>query len=163
MAGPYPGAISPITADAKLRALLDEGIDYFVDLTEENEGRMFGRPLVPYSTHVEELASERGITVIHRRFPIEDMEVPETKQMIAILDDIDAARTAGHCLFVHCLGGVGRTGTVIGCWLARHGIAHGQEVLETIALLRNFQRGRDLDSPQTGQQCDMVRRWVGGL
>jgi hypothetical protein len=162
MAGPYPAAVSFQVADRKLRALLDAGIDYFIDLTEADEGRMFGRPLIPYQSQLEEIAGENGIPFVHRRFPTEDMEVPDERQMITILDDIDAARSSGHHVYVHCLGGVGRTGTVIGCWLARHGVAVGDEALEAIALLRDYQPGRDLHSPQTSQQCDMVRGWTAG-
>ncbi|MFZ1729788.1 MAG: dual specificity protein phosphatase family protein [Bacteroidota bacterium] len=162
LAGLYPGDLSVASADTKLRALLDAGIDYFIDLTEENEGRMFGRPLVPYKNHLEELASERGIDVIHQRWPIVDMGIPEKAQMSAILDDIDRARAQGRRVYVHCLGGVGRTGTVIGCWLARHDVAVGQMALEAIALLRKHRPGRDMDSPQTRQQCSMVREWEVG-
>jgi len=35
--------------------------------------------------------------------------------MHEILDTIDAALSAKRIVYVHCWGGVGRTGTVIGC------------------------------------------------
>ncbi|MBA3406233.1 MAG: dual specificity protein phosphatase family protein [Gemmatimonadaceae bacterium] len=28
---------------------------------------------------------------------------------------------SGHSIYVHCWGGVGRTGTVVGCYIVRHG------------------------------------------
>ncbi len=87
------------------------------------------------------------------------MGVPDSAQMAAILNDIDRAQNENRCVYVHCLGGVGRTGTVVGCWLARHGIAVGEDALHTIKLLRNYVEGRDLASPQTREQCTMVRHW----
>lgn len=163
MAGPYPGALSPAIADTKLRALLAAGIDYFIDLTEVGEGRHFGRPLVPYREHLMELVAESGLAAEHCRWPIPDMDIPDDEQMIAILDDIDQARGKGHHIYVHCLGGVGRTGTVVGCWLARHGIAQGEEAIGSIARLRNYVPGRDMNSPQTKEQFAMVRRWEQGM
>lgn len=41
-AGGYPGALNPDEAERKLTALLEAGIDHFIDLTAEGE-------LVPYS------------------------------------------------------------------------------------------------------------------
>ena len=52
--------------------------------------------------------------------------------MSDILDAIDAALRDGKTVYVHCWGGVGRTGTVIGCWLVRHGKT-GDEALSQIA------------------------------
>ena len=40
--------------------------------------------------------------------------------MLAVLDAIDIALCEGHGVYIHCWGGVGRTGTVVGCWLKRH-------------------------------------------
>lgn len=33
------------------------------------------------------------------------------------------ALAAGQTVYVHCYGGIGRTGTVVGCWLVRHGLS----------------------------------------
>ena len=41
----------------------------------------------------------------------------------AIMDAIDGHIATGRTVYVHCRGGVGRTGTVIGCWLVRQGYA----------------------------------------
>ena len=46
-----------------------------------------------------------------------------------ILDEIDGAILNGKTVYVHCLGGIGRTGTVVGCYLVRHGIAAGGKAL----------------------------------
>ena len=80
--------------------------------------------------------------------------------MMAILDDIDETRTASETVYVHCWGGVGRTGTVIGCWLVRHGLDEGDPI-DRIAFLRqalpNARR-----SPETDAQISLVRAWRAG-
>ena len=36
--------------------------------------------------------------------------------MVAILDSLDTAIADEHTIYLHCWGGIGRTGTVVGCW-----------------------------------------------
>jgi hypothetical protein len=56
----------------------------------------------------------------------------------------------------------GRTGTVVGCFLARHGIAHGKKALAMISRLRlNDPRAHE-PSPDTPVQRDMVASWKEG-
>jgi hypothetical protein len=54
--------------------------------------------------------------------------------MTAILDRIDCALEQGHTVYVHCWGGRGRTGTVVGCHFVRRG-ATGQDALLRLAEL----------------------------
>lgn len=123
LAGEYPINLDEKTALEKLRRLNESGVTAFIDLTEANEPAR-GIPLRPYS-HLLDAAS-------HRRFPIYDGSVPDSSaQMAAILNAIDHRISAGATVYVHCWGGVGRTGTVVGCWLARHGYA-GQPALDKL-------------------------------
>ena len=154
LAGEYPGAKDAAAALPRLAAHLDCGVTCFLDLTEEGE-------LVPYETELRSLAAARGGTVEYRRFPVRDVSVPRSKRdMTAILDAIDAALAAGHCVYVHCWGGVGRTGTVIGCHLVRQGLT-GEEALQTLAAHWSgvAKVGRKPRSPETAQQCNYVLRW----
>jgi protein-tyrosine phosphatase len=48
-----------------------------------------------------------------RKWPESSAYVAEL--MTTILDAIDESMTAGKPVYVHCWGGMGRTGTVIGC------------------------------------------------
>ena len=82
--------------------------------------------------------------------------------MVEILDAVDAALARGEGVLVHCWGGIGRTGTVIGCWLARHGHAVGEGVLGLLQWLRWNDLTADLPSPQTEVQREMVRTWGAG-
>jgi protein-tyrosine phosphatase len=60
------------------------------------------------------------------------------------------------------LGGKGRTGTVVGCYLARHGYAAGNEVIKKIKELRKKTEDFSDPSPETGKQINMVIKWGKG-
>ncbi|GAC1326075.1 MAG: hypothetical protein NVSMB25_25170 [Thermoleophilaceae bacterium] len=128
LAGPYPGASKKVEAAAKLEAFLDAGVTSFVDLTEEGEGP----PLQPYSALLRQLARERKTRVTHLRLPIRDVDIPASWQMRAILNAIRLALGEDETVYVHCWGGVGRTGTVVGCMLVENGIPPG-DVLDELA------------------------------
>lgn len=148
LAGPYPAPHDDTRARTWLRALLAAGIIIFVDLTEEGE-----RP--PYLEMLRDEAARGGWGATHYRLAIPDFGVPDEAHMVAILDTIDGAVAAGQPVYVHCLGGVGRTGTVVGCHLARHG-ADGEEALRRVAALLGE------GSPETEAQRLFVRRWAKG-
>ena len=164
IAGEYPGHRDPEAARAKVRALVDAGVTCFIDLTEERE-------LAPYAHLVEdatvEAAEAAGARVEHQRLAVRDMGVPRSPaEMARILDAIDAALASDHTVYVHCWGGVGRTGTVVGCWLVRRG-ATGEEALREVARLfattSAEKRGRHPEgSPQTPAQRAFVRGWREG-
>ncbi len=155
-AGEYPGAWNREEAAGKLRTLLQKGINHFIDLTEANEG------LEPYAGIVAREADRLDTKVVHERHPIVDVSVPNSpRETAGILDAIDAALADGKNIYVHCWGGVGRTGTVVGCWLVRHGVT-GDEALARVA---DWWRGvpkayRLPHSPQTHEQREYVRNWA---
>lgn len=155
--GTYPGRAGP-SQEEKLGRLLDAGITTVIDLTRP-EDRM-----VPYETALRQIADERGVALtIHRR-PIRDMGICEPDYMREVLDTIDTALAAGEGVYLHCWGGVGRTGTVVGCHLVRHG-ASGEEALTAVQRLfgtmstTKVQRHPE-GSPQTSAQRNVVRTWA---
>ena len=153
-AGEYPGARDSGQAARKLEELLHAGMDHFIDLTETGE-------LVPYAEIAEQTAGSLGMQIGRERHPIPDLSVPRSpEQMTSILDSIDDALSNGKTVYVHCWGGVGRTGTVVGCWLVRHGHS-GEEALHEIAdrWQRMEKAYRIPRSPETREQCDYVRNW----
>ncbi len=156
IAGEYPGAREDEEARHKLRRIVDAGVTFFVDLTEEEE-----RDLRPYAPFLDEEAVVRQRTVIHQRMPVRDLGTPTAEEMRQILDTIDEALENGHIVYVHCWGGVGRTGTVAGCWLARHGMT-GKEALDEIARRRKGTPDGYRRSPETASQEQMVLNWGVG-
>ncbi len=127
VAGEYPGAREPAQAVERLRRLLGAGIDCFIDLTEADSH------LTKYATWAVEEGRRQGVTVGHERHAITDWSIPDTPaHMERTLDAIDGALADGRMVYLHCWGGVGRTGTVVGCWLVRHGMS-GEEALAQIA------------------------------
>jgi protein-tyrosine phosphatase len=82
--------------------------------------------------------------------------------MRMILDRIDAALGEGRPVYIHCRDGIGRTGTVVGCYLARHGIASGRTALEKLQDLRQNNETAPLASPETEEQCRLVLSWERG-
>jgi len=158
-AGEYPGALDEAHALAKVRALLDAGVRRFIDLTEEGELR-------PYRPLLEREAAARGVRVTHQRLPVRDMGIPAAARMTEILDALDAAVAAGEPAYVHCWGGVGRTGTVVACWLVRRGQGCDEAlaaVARLFATMSPGKQGRHREgSPQTEAQRAFVREWAAG-
>jgi predicted protein tyrosine phosphatase len=109
-----------------------------------------------------------AITVaIHDRFSVwhgfalPDGFAPDGATMQVILDWIDAGLRPSAKVFLHCLSGRGRTGTVIGCWLARHGIARGESVIHRLSELRQA-AGLSGSCPETSAQRELVTHWRVG-
>lgn len=157
-AGEFPGALGENDARAKIGALLDAGIRTFVDLTTEDDF------LAPYDAVLRAEAADRRVIVSRQPMPIPDMDVTTPDAMRRILNLLDAERAAGRAVYVHCWGGVGRTGLVVGCHLVRRGAA-GDEALDTVRRLfatmsEDKVRRHRGQSPQTPAQVAMVRGWA---
>ena len=145
----YPGAKEPDKAARKIQTLLDAGIDSFVNLTEDGEKTWGGAPMVPY---------DRGLAARHARFPIPDTSVIGDAGYDEILGYIRDEIAAGRVVYVHCWGGKGRTGTVVGAWLiAEEGLGY-PEVLERMQELRAGSRKAGQSVPDTREQADVLRR-----
>ena len=157
LAGEYPGARSPGEARRKLRRLLDAGVSYFLDLTEDGE---YG--LEPYASLAKEEATLREEGIVHRRMPIPDQGTPSAEEMRAILDAVDAAVEAGHTVYVHCWGGIGRTGIVVGCYMVGQGMT-GRQAVDEIARRRRGTPDGHRPSPENDQQEQMILSWLPNL
>jgi len=158
-AGAYPGQPEPVPHGGEplvLTQLLAAGIDVFVNLTEDHDPRSGDGFLTSYQPFL------RGRAILDRH-PIVDMDVPTDERMHEILGTIDAALAGGRNVYVHCWGGLGRTGTVIGCWMTHRGLATSVTAQATLDRLRLGDRGAGhRAAPQTGAQQAMMRRWGVG-
>lgn len=155
LAGEYPGAQDTQVLETRINTYMDCGVDYFIDLTHDYE-------LVPYAPTLARCAAARGINVVHQRFAIDDKGVPNnTTNMLEILACLDAAIAMGRCVYVHCWGGIGRTGTVVGCFLAQAS-GSGEIALKQLELLwpQMEKSNRHPISPETAAQTLWVKHWV---
>jgi protein tyrosine/serine phosphatase len=155
-AGEYPGSIQEDKARSKLRWLLNQDINVILDLTMAGEAG-----LKPYVHFLHEEATTISILVIHKRLSIQDLSKPSQEKMVEILDTIDSALSEGKNIYLHCYGGKGRTGTVVGCYLVRHGTPR-DKALEKIQELRREIPGKSEQSPETEGQRKMVMEWTKG-
>jgi protein-tyrosine phosphatase len=117
-----------------------------------------GHPFALYGPTLVDLGRKEGVEISVKRFPIRDLDVPSAETMNAILDEIDRCMGQGAAVYIHCWGGRGRTGTVVGCYLVRHGLT-GEGALRRIAELRRNQPDGHLPSPEMRDQVKMVKGW----
>ena len=154
LAGAYPSERREAAGRRKLTALLDAGIRSFVDLTGTEEG------LVPYDALLRTLATERRHDVAYRRMPVPDPGVPKMADIAAVLEHIESEIGAGRAVYVHCMGGIGRTGTVVGCWLVTRESCTALQALERIAQLRRGTPDGFKPSPERHDQREFIVRWA---
>src|SRR5215813_10982110 len=126
LAGEYPGAKTEEETRAKLRSFLEAGVDYFLDLTDEGEGRQ------PYEQLLLEEAKKLERKVVYRRLAVAEQGAPTTPEMREIQRSIENALNEGHTVYVHCWVGVGRAGLVVGCYL----IEQEMSAAEALAQIR---------------------------
>jgi hypothetical protein len=132
-----PGRVLVGSYPADLEPLVGAGATLFVDLTEEGE----------QTSYAHRLPARVG----HRRLAVPDFACPSEAEMRETLDAIDAELDRGGVVFLHCLGGCGRTGTVAGCWLVRHGLS-GEQALARLGG----------SCPETAEQRQLVLDWPTG-
>lgn len=153
LAGEYPGVYNPERTRQRLDALLELGIDTFINLTRPDERE-------PYLSILREQAGYYGMKVTHHHRSIGDFGLPSVAEMKTTLDIIDQALANGHKVYLHCWGGIGRTGTTVGCYLARHGRSGPQALAQLAEWWRSMPKSNMFPhSPETEEQHAFVRDW----
>ena len=161
LAGAYPGKQDPDEHATRLKGLFDTGARTFINLMEEDESNQAGVPFVRYDDDLRELAAGQQETISHLRFPIRDRGVTTKDRMRSILDAIDLSLAADMPVYVHCFGGMGRTGTTVCCWLLRHGLANRNDVLSILTQLRQADHERaSWPAPENEAQESFVLDWA---
>ena len=147
LAGEHPGASSREATRERVQRLIEAGVECFIDLTEPNETKAYDREL-PFS-------------IEYLRKPIKDHSTPAQRvHMAEILDCMHDALQSGRCVYVHCRAGIGRTGTVIGCFLVERGLPGESALDELNRLWQQCERSHSWASiPETSDQTDYVLRW----
>ena len=198
--GYYPGTLrGGRVAPEVLDELLDNGIDQFINLTQDwKDGT--DEHLVPYYLLSDDPDGRllvragrwEGTPVNVAFHPVPDEHLPgcNLKGLDArsfceidgygedlvsckqgspvqatrrILDALDTYLEQDRKVYVHCWGGSGRTGTIIGCWIRRHGLAGQHEVLDCLHELRQGDSVKHRkEIPNRGAQEDLILSWEDG-
>ncbi len=146
LGGAYPGNWDALEAATKVQALLDVGVTLFLDLTTEHDR------LEPYQQLLP--SNVRRINL-----PVLDLSVAPGEVVRQACQLIDDEAAAGGLVYVHCWGGRGRTGSILGCWLARDiGGRAAQARLDEVRGEAELRRG---PAPETAAQRALVRGWTG--
>ena len=156
MAGEYP--LSKFGGEEKLDLLMDAGVRTFIDLTTPED------ELRPYRDELLDRARKRGIDVRHESHPIPDLGVVELDAYRDIVDLIAAENAAGRAVYIHCWGGIGRTGTVVGCHLVeRHDGDEPPTVTDILEQISELRAGTKKDhrlAPETPDQRAKIAEWI---
>lgn len=127
--------------DADLRVLQREGIGAVMCLLAHDEFERYGVP--DLLTHYR----QQGIDVLH--LPTIDRTPPSEQALVEALAWIEDQLAQQRRVLIHCVGGLGRAGTVAGCWLRRQG-------LDGTDALKEVRRFRSPRAVETAQQEQMV-------
>jgi protein-tyrosine phosphatase len=156
LAGAYPGTVDSAMTPEHLSAMVDAGVTLVINLMKASEERTIGRFIDPYESSLMAMGNERGRTIHLARFPIADRSIPTSEQMASILQTIRQEMDVCGVVYVHCMGGIGRTGTVIGCYLAENGHA---DPLAELRRLTTSESEHFWPTPQTDEQRKFVINW----
>ncbi len=154
LVGEHPGSRSRARSMDRLSRFLGAGITCFIDLTEPDERPAYDRHL-PVET-------SSGRRIDYLRQPIPDHGVPADRAtMDRILAMLDDALATGHCVYLHCRAGIGRSAMVAGCWLAERNPGGGEAALMELAdYWQQCRQSRSwLQVPETSEQEEFVRTW----
>jgi protein-tyrosine phosphatase len=131
----YPGRVYRGNVDDDLAAMRAAGVVRLVLLVDDRELRRWGDP------RLVERAAALGVQV--DRHPITDGSPPrDNAAMGAILASIAEARARGQ-VAVACMGGVGRSGTVVACAL----VAAGWDADTAIGHVRRLRHPTAVETP----------------
>jgi atypical dual specificity phosphatase len=123
-------------SEADLRALADSGVKVLVNLHVQ--------------AHPPELLTNCGLEEVH--LPVADFTAPTEEQLRRGVNVIDEAIRGGTKVAVHCGGGLGRTGTLVACYL----VTQGRSAEDAIAEVRRLRPG----SVETPAQEAAVRAFA---
>lgn len=131
----YPGRVYRRDLERDLAGLVALGVRRLVLLVEDGELTRWGNP------RIVDRGAKHGITI--ERWPMPDGNPPASfAEATAILAAVAAGREHGD-VAVACMGGVGRTGTVVACAL----VAAGWEAVDAIGEVRRVRHPTAVETP----------------
>lgn len=126
------------------RSIKEQGISKIYCLQEEDELQYLSGETIAQRDHS---LSELGIQLIHS--PIGDFRTPTPEQAQRLSKMILNDVIEGRNILIHCMGGLGRSGTIAACALVHYGI----KPEEAIKIVRTVRPG----TLETDEQVGFVR------
>ena len=105
-----------------------------------------------------------GYKGIYRNFPIPNGGVPTEQQLNDIMDLIKSYHQNGKSVYIHCVGGHGRSGTIAAIYIGKLYRLNGTKAIEVIETLHNSRKdmGRKrAPAPETKSQVSFIMRHLG--
>lgn len=102
--------------------------------------------------HPAETLVAHGLRELH--LPVPDFAPPSREQLAEGVAAIERALEAGERALVHCRAGLGRTGTLLACYLVRHGFT-AEGAIRGIRSLRPW----SVETPEQEAAVHAFARW----
>ena len=151
--GEYPASKNEEECFTKLNSLIAQEIEVVINLMEPKEKNNDGELFFDYTRYLK----QHGIETY--QFPIVDLSIPSKEDMKQILNKVDSCIKQNKKVYLHCWGGIGRTGTVVGCYLLKHKIATKEIVFNKIEELKMYSGLAHRASPEMEEQYQFILDW----
>jgi len=134
----------------QLKLFTDFGINCFLDLTENSE-------MPPYAPFLPD-------NIGRCSFPIRNCSIPDSVRRVADLfrniDEVLANRPDVK-LYIHCVGGVGRTGMMVACYyIYFKGMSADEALAEMRRRFAAHGRSAWMTAPETEAQVNFIREFA---
>ena len=149
-AGEYPIEYDDKKSTEKIKQFEKFGITHYIDLTEEGEH-------LPYANMLES-------DVKHIRFPIKDMSAPHNiesvKELTSRINEILHERDSNK-VYIHCWGGVGRTGMIVGCLLSEQCGFDFEKTMDALTLAySDCPKSAYQETPESNEQRLFIEKYT---